>query len=118
MKIFALAALAVTLTGAINLRDGDLEGLATEDWVDGEWQDPCDEFLPDCDLHDPCADVADDDAAWKECHDGPAGDDFEADIAACTADMSEEDWGALLQCYEDHPITMESDNAHADDAQE
>ena len=116
MKI-AIAALAVTLTGAINLREEFGTDGPTEDWEDGEWTDPCDEFLPDCEIEDPCADDAHDDAAWEACHAGPAGDDFEADIAACTADMTEAEWGALLQCYEDHPIDMDSEYAHADDAQ-
>ena len=97
MKIIALSAL-IALSSALNLREdgGDY----------GEWHDPCDLYYPECTVEDPCEEFVDDDTAWDNCINSDKGAQFEADLEACVDTMTEEEWEALLQCFEEHPVSF------------
>ena len=118
MKIFALSAI-IALSSALNLREEFGEDGPTTDWEDGEWTDPCEEFYPGCELagEDPCAGTEDNDADWDACIKGDDMKAFEAEIETCIKDMSDDDFAALMQCFEQHPIDMESEFADEEDEQ-
>ena len=76
----------------------DDEDGPTDDWVDGEWQDPCEDLAP-CKAefeNDPCADITDLEE-YEQCHkDNPEWAD---NLEACLDDKTDEDWEAEMQCW-------------------
>ena len=111
MRIYAAAAL-VAYTAAIKMRAME-DDEPTDDWVDGEWQDPCAHLSPCHDIieADPCAgDSFEDTEDWEQCHADNA--EWGQELETCLKNKTEEEWAALLECAEEHPI---DDGSSGDD---
>ena len=103
MKFFAAAAL-VAYSSAIKMRALENDE-PTDDWVDGEWQDPCIEFSPCHDIleADPCAGSDFEDTEdWEQCHEDNA--EWGEELKVCLEGKTEEQWADLMECMEQHPI--------------
>lgn len=114
MRIYAAAAL-VAYSAAIKMKALQ-DDEPTDDWVDGEWQDPCIEFSPCHEIleRDPCAGSDwEETSDWEQCHADNA--EWGAELETCLKAKTEEQWAELLECMEAHPVDDSSSSEGDDD---
>ena len=103
MRIYAAAAL-VAYSAAIKMRALE-DDEPTDDWENGEWQDPCFAVSPCHEIaeRDPCAGSDwEDTEEWEQCHADNA--EWGNELKTCLEAKTEEQWAELLECMEEHPI--------------